>query len=288
MLVESMKNIYSRLKKFRVNKLILLLFAVALCAIALAFVVCYVMSTAHPPVNIVVDFKIIENFGETHSSIAPWITAGGGLLSSIIASNSQSATNRMNYYMMQEQNKFNALEAQKQRDWQNTQWWSQFNAENAYNDPKNQMARMEAAGINPFIAAENSTKVGTTAANPSVPSAAAATAAPYHPAISPWASSQFPQNLSAIVGAFKTLAEAKKVGLDTQLEQDTYDTIVKQVNENLKSTQLQNKFQEIQNEFEPLVKKYGLQKTWAEYLKALSEKMLMFNVFRKFFKILYI
>lgn len=57
----------------------------------------------------------------------------------------QRETNHMNYMMNQENNAFNAAQAVRM-----------FNLENEYNDPKNQMARLKAAGINPFVAAGGS------------------------------------------------------------------------------------------------------------------------------------
>ena len=57
----------------------------------------------------------------------------------------QRETNFMNYQMNQQNNAFNAAQAVRM-----------FNLENEYNDPKNQMARLKAAGINPFVAAGGS------------------------------------------------------------------------------------------------------------------------------------
>lgn len=57
----------------------------------------------------------------------------------------QRETNMMNYQMNQQNNAFNAAQAVRM-----------FNLENEYNDPKNQMARLKAAGINPFVAAGGS------------------------------------------------------------------------------------------------------------------------------------
>jgi hypothetical protein len=46
------------------------------------------------------------------------ISFGASALSSLFNNRSQRKTNQMNYKIMQEQNKFNAQEAAKNRDWQ--------------------------------------------------------------------------------------------------------------------------------------------------------------------------
>lgn len=72
------------------------------------------------------------------------ITGGASLLGSVLGISSQRKTNRMNYRIMQEQNSFNAREAQKNRDWQEQMYQK-------YSSVPAQVAQMRAAGLNPFL-----------------------------------------------------------------------------------------------------------------------------------------
>lgn len=89
-----------------------------------------------------------------------------GLASSLIGglfgSHNTNKTNKMNYQIMQEQNKFNREEAQKNRDWQEMMY-RMFGTSSA------KAADMRAAGLNPLL--------GDVSASGNVGSGAAATAA---------------------------------------------------------------------------------------------------------------
>lgn len=98
----------------------------------------------------------------------PGALVGGalGLASSLIGglfgSSNTNKTNKMNYQIMQEQNKFNKEEAQKNRDWQELMY-RMFGTSSA------KAADMRAAGLNPLL--------GDVSASGNVGSGAAATAA---------------------------------------------------------------------------------------------------------------
>lgn len=88
------------------------------------------------------------------------ISAGGGLLGSILGFNAQKQTNEMNYRIAKETNEQNYKIWQEQQqhniDMFNMQndanvqnWQNQFDQTNAYNSASAQRARLEAAGINP-------------------------------------------------------------------------------------------------------------------------------------------
>lgn len=72
------------------------------------------------------------------------LAAGAGLLGNVIGGlanhASQKSINQMN-------NEFNAVEAQKSRDFQLEMW----NRQNDYNSPSQQRSRLEAAGLNPYM-----------------------------------------------------------------------------------------------------------------------------------------
>ena len=119
------------------------------------------------PYNINIDPTI-----RPHQVKSDWIpaaiTAAAGLVGGLISSKSQAraqqraneqnlqiaretnqankeisaGVNNMNWQIMRENNAYNRQLA-----------FDMFNAENAYNDPRAQMARMKGAGINPFVAA---------------------------------------------------------------------------------------------------------------------------------------
>lgn len=98
----------------------------------------------------------------------PGALVGGalGLASSLIGglfgSHNTNKTNKLNYQIMQEQNKFNKEEAQKNRDWQEMMY-RMFGTSSA------KAADMRAAGLNPLL--------GDVSASGNVGSGAAATAA---------------------------------------------------------------------------------------------------------------
>lgn len=72
------------------------------------------------------------------------ITFGASAISSLFNNHSTKKTNQMNYKIMQEQNKFNAQEAAKNRDWQEQMYLK-------YSSLGSQVAQMRANGLNPFL-----------------------------------------------------------------------------------------------------------------------------------------
>ena len=71
------------------------------------------------------------------------IAAGASLASNVIGSSSQSSTNETSKEIAEMNNKFNAEQAQLNRDWQEDMW----NKNNEYNSPSAMISR----GLNPFI-----------------------------------------------------------------------------------------------------------------------------------------
>lgn len=71
--------------------------------------------------------------------------------------------------MMREQNQWQSSENDKSRDFQRDLWRYQFDLENEYNNPSNQIKRLMAAGINPaaLLGQNGSAPLGVPAANPS-------------------------------------------------------------------------------------------------------------------------
>ena len=93
--------------------------------------------------------EIGENFlSPSEKQIAPLIlggiiAAGASLAGNAIGASSQSSTNRTSKYIAEMNNKFNAEQAQLNRDWQEDMW----NKNNEYNSPSAMISR----GLNPFI-----------------------------------------------------------------------------------------------------------------------------------------
>ena len=71
------------------------------------------------------------------------IAAGASLAGNAIGSASQSKVNDTNLQISRENNEFNAAEAEKQRNWQESMW----DKNNEYNSPSAMISR----GLNPYI-----------------------------------------------------------------------------------------------------------------------------------------
>lgn len=86
--------------------------------------------------------------GHSEKCIAPLllggiIAAGASLAGNVIGSSSQNKTNETSKDIAEMNNKFNAEQAQLQRDWQEDMW----NKNNEYNSPQAMISR----GLNPYI-----------------------------------------------------------------------------------------------------------------------------------------
>lgn len=110
------------------------------------------------------------------------ITAGAGLAGSAASGVASGKMNRKsikyNKWALQEQQKFQANQAQLGRDWSEemmskaNQWsLDQWNRANEYNLPVNQKERLLAAGINPALAMQGASSVGQAGSSPSGASA---------------------------------------------------------------------------------------------------------------------
>lgn len=111
--------------------------------------------------------------GHSEKHIAPLvlggiIAAGASLASNVIGSATQSKTNDASKEIAEMNNKFNAEQAQIQRDWQEDMW----NKNNEYNSPQAMISR----GLNPFI--DSSAGAGVSKSPASGGAAASAAASP--------------------------------------------------------------------------------------------------------------
>ena len=118
----------------------------------------------------------------------------GAAISGIFGTLQQSSANRANFRNTQTTNKFNMLEAQKQRDWQE----KMVDESRAYNTPEAMISR----GLNPFM---SGSAAQTGAGSGSSPSGAQASA------VSPIPAQAFHPDFSSVDTALASFAQAKKL-----------------------------------------------------------------------------
>lgn len=117
----------------------------------------------------------------------------GAAISGIFGTLQQSSANRANFRNTQTTNKFNMLEAQKQRDWQE----KMVDESREYNSPEAMISR----GLNPFM---SGSAAQTGAGSGSSPSGAQASA------VSPIPYQAFHPDFSSVDTALASFAQAKK------------------------------------------------------------------------------
>ena len=105
--------------------------------------------------------SLIDSTGSTLASVITWP----------LANYSNNRQNNMNRENMELGWKYQRDLQQQSSELQYENWLKQFNAQNAYNSPSSEVARMLAAGINPFVSNNGST---VTAGSSSMPAAASA------------------------------------------------------------------------------------------------------------------
>jgi len=84
------------------------------------------------------------------------IGAGASLLGNVFGSSSNSGANKTNLKLAAQNREFQREMYNRQMAY-NTDMW---NKQNEYNDPSNQVERLRAAGINPYLALQNGNGVG--------------------------------------------------------------------------------------------------------------------------------
>lgn len=117
----------------------------------------------------------------------------GAAISGIFGTLQQSSANRANFRNTQTTNKFNMLEAQKQRDWQE----KMIDESREYNSPEAMIAR----GLNPFLSGSAAMTGSGSGSAPSGAQASAANPIPYQ---------AFHPDFSSVDSAIASFAQAKK------------------------------------------------------------------------------
>lgn len=117
----------------------------------------------------------------------------GAAISGIFGTLQQSSANRANFRNTQTTNKFNMLEAQKQRDWQE----KMIDESREYNSPESMISR----GLNPFMSG-SAAQTGAGVSSPSGAQASAANPIPFQ---------AFHPDFSSVDTALASFAQAKKL-----------------------------------------------------------------------------
>ena len=141
--------------------------------------------------------------GYSEKHIAPLvlggiIAAGASLAGNAIGSASQNKVNDTNLQISRENNAFNAAEAEKQRNWQESMW----NENNKYNSPSAMISR----GLNPYIGSS----VGAGVSKAPASGGSAASAAP------PPSLQAFRPDFSDIASALASMAQARAAMLNAE------------------------------------------------------------------------
>ena len=118
----------------------------------------------------------------------------GAAISGIFGTLQQSSANRANFRNTQTTNKFNMLEAQKQRDWQE----KMVDESREYNSPEAMISR----GLNPFMSGSAAQTGSGSGSSPSGAQASAANPIPYQ---------AYHPDFSSVDSALASFAQAKKL-----------------------------------------------------------------------------
>lgn len=120
-------------------------------------------------------------------------TVGGALMNAGLGVVGNFLGNKQAEKNQQKQNEFNALEAQKTRDWQEMMW----NKNNEYNTPLAQVNRLQEAGLNPNLVYGNGTMQNV---SPMASSGAQASSTPFNDSIA----ARHARNFDAIMRGLQT------------------------------------------------------------------------------------
>lgn len=227
-----------------------------------------------------------------------------GLLSSILNAGVNTAlttqTNKYNYKIAQMNNQYNYKMFQEQQKYN----WDMWNAENEYNSAVNQRKRLEEAGLNPYMMLDGGSAGTATSGNPVNPPRAhdVQMQAPQVAFESPLASisqaadvqRQLSQNellgaqaeqyqiqnrfMASLLGSElmgRNLGN-RKAALDVGFLGDTYQTRKRQLESELRLTDLQIRFQDLNNQWKELDvrEKDKAVNTWYDHIQATTLRLM--------------
>lgn len=216
------------------------------------------------------------------------IGAAGALAGGIvnqIGNNNQGNKNRKHQLEMQRiQNEWASSESQKSRDFAR----SMFDATNEWNSAKNQRARLEAAGLNPYLMMSGGSAgtASSTSAN-TVSGASGSGGTPYQ-----YTPTNMIGNVASYAAAMKSMSDARKTNTESDLLDqygaDTYESRIKKTMADTYFTQrqadvaiaqrtnllLRNDAQEVLNMYLPEEKRIQLQMNGAQYWNMIREGVI--------------
>ena len=122
-----------------------------------------------------------------------------------------------------------------QADYDYMVWKNQMDLINAYNTPEQQIKRLQAAGVNPNVlfpssgavpAAGGMSSASPTSRSPQIPTGGSPHSVSPVPGISGSGSPGI-GIINSITAGLRQVAEAKKLGMDTKLLEDSYDSLIR-------------------------------------------------------------
>ena len=152
-----------------------------------------------------------------------FLSGMGGVINGIFSSSNTDYTNRTNARLVKETNEANARINRENNEFNRSLAVQMFNMENAYNDPKEQMKRLKAAGVNPYVAAGSVGSVegraDTIPAQNPIPMQA--------PQYQPVNTNAFTQGFHDVASAFASLAQGEKTREDAETVRKTRAALLK-------------------------------------------------------------
>lgn len=171
------------------------------------------------------------------------IGAAAAVIGNMVAAKSQKSTNDYNLHINQMNNDFNERMMREQMDY-NTMMWKK---QNAYNDPSAQRARLENAGLNPYMMLNGGNAGNAQAAG----SSSAASAAPSAPA------QAFQPDFSGIPQAILMAKQGKNIDADTQRQVIDNQTLHMRNMQQFMNMVSDTKSKEIQNKLQGTILNYA-------------------------------
>lgn len=149
-----------------------------------------------------------------------------------------------NQKLMEQQQRYNVQNMNMQRDINKELARYGYDLENEYNSPSAQKSKMLAAGLNPYYNDEGAVSA---ASNPNMQSVSQPSVSiPNFQAQSPWSAfSHLPDDLALIANATKSIAEAKKAGVETELQERAMEDYINDIHEKWRGSKLANDYQEV-------------------------------------------
>lgn len=159
-------------------------------------------------------------------------------------SNSSKKNFEYNQKLMYQQQQYNTENMFRQSKYNKELARYGYELENEFNSPSVQKQKMLSAGLNPYY---NEQGAVTAQSNPNMQQVSQPTLSiPNFQSQSPWSAfANLPADFAAISNAYKALADAKKVGVDTKQQEAAMQTYLADLYERWRGSKLANDYQEV-------------------------------------------